>query len=270
MSPLPACALLAVMTPQASLFAGDPKPNLLPTGSAETQICAIRSRLANNHDAARGRGDFNRLKAIMTNFVITQLEAEPRLDAELLRKQLTRILVVRSGDHSAAVFRKPLVPYTLPPGPAIWGVAYEVPLYDGWGGNRIIVDSFVVDQQRKARLTGRGGFEMSGFELGAFEVPNLSHDALSVMIYGMWPWSSGHSLPGKAILYSVNPGGVQALWQTPILPGLEAARVPLGPDSFMIQYHDESRHTLKLPDDRTIDTYRVTETGLKRVAHRHW
>jgi hypothetical protein len=269
MSCLTACAFLAALFSRF-LFAGDPPPNLLPTAGAEKQIHDIRSRLAQNHDARGGRRDFNRLMTIVTDFTIAQLEAEPRLAADQLRTQLNRLFVAGSEHGHPYVFRKPSVPFALPPGPATWGVAYDEPLYDGWGGNRIVVDSYVVDPQGKARLAGRGGFEMSGFALEAFEVSNPSQDSLSVLIFGIRLWSSGHSLPGKAIVYSMSPRGVQALWQTPILPGLEAAPVPLGPDAFLIQYHDENRHTLNLPEQRTIDTYRFTETGLKRVAHRHW
>src|SRR5260370_3275788 len=147
MSRSPAWALLAVVIPHASLFGGDPKPNLLPTGPNKKQILAIRSRLVTYHDGAPGRRDFNRLKAIVTGFVMAQLEAEPRLDADQLRKQLIRLSLTGTEDRPPFVVRKPLDPFSLPPGPATRGVAYEEPLYAGWGGNHIVVESYIVDLQ---------------------------------------------------------------------------------------------------------------------------
>ena len=146
----------------------------------------------------------------------------------------------------------------------MWAVAYSGDAFLGVDGSRVVVESYVVENG-KARLAGTGGSEMDGYELKADQIWNPSANLTSILVHGLLMWASGHELPAAAMLYDVGPTGVKRVWKF-AAPGLRL----LGKEGglFVIEYHDESRHSENLPAT-TIDVYSVAfghETP-HRVVH---
>src|SRR5262249_42469975 len=141
----------------ASLLYGQmPKSKLLPTESVAIQVGAIQKQLFDRDskltDTARNRL-FERIRTLVSNFVITQLEAEPRIEWWQLRQQLGCVLS-EWQDEPYYVFR---APRTEPDGPTVWAVLYKGHSNPGLAGDRTVVDAFVVDRG-KVRME-RGGPE---------------------------------------------------------------------------------------------------------------
>lgn len=252
------------------------KPRLLPTGGAAAKIRGIQNELATgfNKEVApfsktQRERQFEQLKRIVTGFVITQLEAEPAIERGQLRDRLIRILGGQRGEQNADAFLGP--PYvfrTLAPnkdGPSVWAVAYRGDVYDGLGGSRTVVESYVVESG-KARLAGRSGLETDGYELNAEQIWNPEANSTSILIHGILDWSSGHEHPSAAAPYSVSPAGVKAIWKL-TAPGIQF----LGKDGllFVIEYHDEQRHSKNLPST-AVDAYAIGGNSAipYRVIHR--
>lgn len=122
--------------------------------------------------------------------------------------------------------------------PIVWALAYKENTFYGFGGSRAVVESYVLENG-KARLAGRGGAEMDGYDLKAEQILNPLANSTSLLTHGILQWSSGHELPAAAVLYSAGPAGVKAIWKL-AAPGLRL----LGNDGtlFAIEYHDEHRH----------------------------
>jgi hypothetical protein len=118
------------------------------------------------------------------------------------------------------------------------------------GGSRVVVESYVIENGT-ARLAGRGGSEMDGYELRTEQLWNPSANSTSILVYGIFMWASGHELPAAAMLYGVGPTGVRRLWKF-AAPGLRL----LGQEGglFVIQYHDERRHSENRPST-AVDAY---------------
>ena len=252
-------ALSAVM-----LLGADDQPKLLATASVRAQITEITSRLAQPSLADSDRSaDFERLKVMVSEFVVAQLEAEPSLAESQLRDQLLRIL----GDwHSDS--GKPWVQKSGGSDGSVWGLAYASFLYQGSGGSRTVVEAYVVEHG-KARLAGRGGGELDGVMFAAEPIVNPTPNSMATLIHGIFEWSSGHALPAKAVLYGINATGVKVLWQTPTLPGLQAFGHP-NREGFTIMYHDEQRHRDELADDSVIEVYVMRGPEPKRIVQQHY
>ena len=232
---------------------------------------------------------FGQLKAKVSQFITTQLEAEPKLDPRHLRDQLLRILG-KEGDKPSecsgtvkqwrAIRRILFVqrwPQSWGPketGPVLWGVVYSDAHHVGLMGNRVIVESYVVNQG-KANLAGRGGSELDGVAMHAERMNNpdlsVSHPALAVLVHGVVEWTSGHALPGRGALYAIDAAGVRKIWQDGEA-GLQVFGHPDG-DGFTVMYHDENRHQSSGGDvtlTSVIDVYVVGPKGPTRVvSHRY-
>jgi hypothetical protein len=262
-------ALLPILISSLPLFGADPDPMLLPTTGVAQQVRELQAKLADANDREREMY-FNQMTTKLTDFVVAQLEAEPRLDRWQMREQLIRARGAVPPERSHYHDGQPPYVFRLPPssgpsdaGPIVWSVVYRDTLYHGMGGSRILVESYVVENG-KARLAGRGGSEMSGYDLNADEIPNPSSNSVSVLIHGILEWSNGHQFPGKAILYDVGPAGVQTAWQTPMLLGLTAHPDPTG---FTVIYHDEERHQAAgLRDASVTETYSAGPQGLVLIG----
>ncbi|SRR5712691_373168 len=263
-------AFLLIFISSLPLFSADKDPILLPTSVVAQQVRELQARLPDSNDRER-ETYFNQMATRLSDFVVEQLEAEPRLDRWQLRDQFIRARGSVPAERSHYHDSQPPYVFRLPPswgpdeaGPIVWAVVYGGAAYYGMGGSRIVVESYVVENG-KARLAGRGGSEMSGFDLNADELQNRSPNSVSVLIHGILEWSNGHQFPGKAILYDVGPAGVQTAWQTPTLPGLTAHPDASG---FTVTYHDEERHQAGLRDASVTDTYSAGPQGVVRIATR--
>jgi hypothetical protein len=259
-------AFLSIFISSLLLFGADHASILLPTKIVAQQIQELQEKLAGPDDLRETQIQremyFSELKTKLTDFVIAQLDAEPRLDRWELRDQLIRargaVPAERSEVHDRQppyVFRQPLLWGPNEVGPVVWAVVYGGDVHEGMGGSRIVVESYVVENGR-ARLAGRGGSEISDYALNADQIRNPSPNSVSVLIHGILAWSSGHELPAKAVLYDLGLAGVRTTWQTPVLPGLTAHANATG---FTITYHDEERHGF--PDDRVTETYSTGPKG---------
>jgi hypothetical protein len=259
-------ALLLIAVP---LFGADPV--LLPADAVAKQVHDLQALLPDANDRERNLY-FDQLQAKLSGFILDQLEAEPGIDRWQLREQLFRARGAKPPQRShyydgqpPYVFRLPASPGAGETGPVVWAIVYGDALYYGMGGRRIIVESYVVERG-KARLAGRGGSEMTGYDLNADEMRSPSPNSVSVLIHGILEWSGGHQFPGKAILYEVGPAGVQTAWESPMLPGLTAHPEGAG---FTITYHDEERHVQTGARDASVtDTYSAGPQGVVRTATR--
>lgn len=257
-------------------FLGQPqKPRLLPTESTSRTVRAIQSKLAEELsretfpvDKARHKRQFEHFKSTITGFVIAQLEAEPEIEWWQLRGQLLLVLGTKYEEQTPDHFHEP--PYVFrvmrsgKEDPVVWALAYKEDAFHGFGGSRVIVESYVVENG-KARLAGRGGTEMDGHDLKAEQIWNPLANSTSILTHGILQWSSGHALPAAAVLYSVSPEGVKTIWKF-AAPALQL----LGNDGmlFAIEYHDEHRHTENLPS-LAVDVYSVDRNSEipYRVVH---
>jgi hypothetical protein len=198
--------------------------------------------------------EFAVLRDEVSKFIVAQLEAYPDISPIDLRGQLDRIL----GGSLSFVAR-----VSSSVRPATWAVLYGQTAYYGWGGARIVVDSYVLEHG-KARLVGRGGSELDGTEFNAEQI-TFADDSVSVLVYGILTWSSGHELPSRATLYNLNADGVKVLLRLDV-PGFGFIGKSYG--SFTVTYHDEDRHTKGLKS-RVVDIYALTYPIGKprRVSH---
>jgi hypothetical protein len=265
MNPVIAFLLLIISLPL--LFCADQKVILRSTSVVAQQVRELQAKLSGNldcrvqEDCAEAQSQrepyFNQLQTNVTQFVIEQLEAEPRLERSQLRDQLKRVFGLapveasgkddRLGPYVPYVFRSPPSWASNEAGQIVWAVVYFGAVHDGMGGSRMVVDSYAVEGGR-ARLAGRGGLEMSDYGGRIEEIRNPSPNSLSLLIHGTLAWSSGHELPAKAILYGVSPAGVRTIWQTPTLPGLNASA---SPDHRGSQLHTTTRSATRLAIRKT-------------------
>jgi hypothetical protein len=261
-------AFLLMCISSLSLFGADQDLVLLPTSVVAQQVRELQARLADSNDRER-EAYFNQMETKLADFLIQQLEAEPRLDRWQLREQLIRARGSVPPERShyrdgqpPYVLRLPLSGGPNETGPIVWAVVYGGAAYYGMGGSRIVVESYVAENG-KARLAGRGGAEMSGFDLNADELRTPSPNSFSLLIHGILEWSNGHQFPGKAVLYDVGLAGVKTEWQTPTLPGLTAHPDATG---FTVTYHDEERHQAGFRDASVTDSYSAGPQGVVRIA----
>ena len=114
-----------------------------------------------------------------------------------------------------------------------------------------------------------GGSELNGVSMHADRMWN-SLPGLGVLIHGVVEWSSGHALPCKAALYSIDETGVHLIWR------IDAASLRVLPDpsgdAFALMYHDEERHqsTGKFALTSVVEVYEVLPGGLKQVLRQRY
>jgi hypothetical protein len=243
---------------------------LLPTGETEKQIQLLHARLEGDGLGEEERdASFKQLQTTISEFIVAQLEAEPRLPPRDLRGELLVVLGrTTAGQEEAFVQRWPESSGPGETGPVIWGVTYRDAHHIGLMGNRIVVESYVVSRGR-ARLAGRGGSELDGVAMHANRISN-GKNSLSVLIYGVIEWSSGHSLPCKAALYEIDETGVRVTWKIDAY-GLEVMAPPRG-EAFTIMYHDEKRHA-STGDVRltgVVEVYLVEPGRVRQIVRRRY
>jgi hypothetical protein len=173
-----------------------------------------------------------------------------------LRSQLIQVLGVKYDETTPDHFHEP--PYVFrvvrskSDDPVVWALVYREDAFYGSGGSRPVVESYVLENG-KARLAGRGGAEMDGYDLKAEHIVKPLANSTSLLTHGVLQWSSGHELPAAAVLYSVGPAGAKKIWKF-AAPGLRL----LGNDGtlFAIEYHDEHRY-YENRNSFAIDVYSV-------------
>lgn len=250
------------------------KPRLLSTESVARKVHEISDKLLAPSaegdyklDQRRRERDFERLKQLVSDFVVNQLQAEPALEESQLRNQLRRILSDPyeplpsdpEGRFRSAPYVFKAVNLNKDQG-TVWAVRYRGDVWNGLRGARTVIDSYVT-LNGSARLVGRGGREMAGYGLQAELIYNPN--SVSILAHGVRQWSSGRALPTAATLYEVTAGGVKKLW------GLEAASIAfIGAENmlFCIGYEDSVRYSKNLPSD-AVDCYAVNRTVPYRVVH---
>jgi hypothetical protein len=269
---LPAWMSIFLLFLPCLLPAQPQKPKLLPAAVPAARIREIQDDLAMypkvddlEKDKARREREFDRIRDIVASFVIAQLEAEPQIEREQLRGQLIRVFGGKYDEHGLYLHEPPYV-FPVQQNPLVLAIVYSGFAWVGSGGARTAVESYVMESG-KARLAGRGGSEMNGYGLAADQIWNPSPNSTSIMVHGVYAWSSGHELPAQAVLYGVSPAGVTALWKL-AAPGLRL----IGSDGwqFVIEYHDEERHGVNLPPT-AFDVYAIDakHQAPYRVLHQY-
>ena len=100
---------------------------------------------------------FEQLKSILTSFVIAQLEAEPEIEWWQLRDQVVRILGIKYDPRTPDHFHE--APYAFrvlkvrKDDPIVWAIVDRGDAFKGFGGSRIVVEAYVVDNGKAGRLT---------------------------------------------------------------------------------------------------------------------
>ncbi|MFN7937484.1 MAG: hypothetical protein U0R19_29420 [Bryobacteraceae bacterium] len=200
----------------------------------------------------------------VSKFVLAQLEAKPNLSGQ----ELAGLLPAAIGrqDREQLPFAERYPPWNPKQGePVLWSVVYSYPQHTGVGGNRIVVESYVVEQG-KARLAGRAGRELDGVSLKAERVVHYK-PGLYVLIHGNVMWSSGHALPGMAVVYEIDAAGVRVVFRRKASGMLAFA--PPHWDGFTVMYHDEARHQAG-QNASVIEFYVVEPAGLRRVVYQRY
>jgi hypothetical protein len=256
---------------------------LLSASTAEQQIRELHARLDGIALSEKERdASFSQVQAKISEFIIAQLEAEPRLEPRHLRDELLTMFGTRNQSITGTqrdsrtgpdredpfIQRWPQSWGPLESGSIIWGVTYSDPHHLGLMGDRIMVESYVVNQG-KAHLAGRGGSELDGVSMQADRMFNLK-PALAVLIHGVVEWSSGHALPCKAALYSIDDTGVHLTWK------INTASLKILPDpngeAFTLMYHDEKRHqsTGEFSLTSVVEVYVIVPGGLKQIISQRY
>lgn len=274
-------SIFPILVLAPALVSAAPQPILISTVIAGERVRELQAKLHSViecrspetcEEAKKKRErepSFSQLRETISDFIVTQLDAEPRLDRKQLRDQLKQVLGPSpeyDPNESPYVFRFPLAWEPNQGEPVLLAIAYREWAYGGIGGARTVVECYVVERGR-ARLAGRGGAEMSGYGLSIHEILNPPSNSLFILIQGRLEWASGHELPAKATLYAVNHAGVQTIWESKMLPGLDVSTRP-GHAEFRVQYHDEERHLAKFDDPHTtlVETYAVGPEGVTRIS----
>jgi hypothetical protein len=239
----------------AIALAQQPPVKLLPTDREAAIVRVLQARLNDNEEAAARSADYVRLKNLIRDFIIQQLEASPRIRDEDLGRQLTKIL----GRNDFEEAPPPYYAFSASGfGPKtetrLWAVVYPVYFgFHGVGATGIVIDSYVW-KEGKVRLAGRGGGELSGHALSA---QKLEHgpDALLLLADGVLTGSSGSAISARAVLYWVDATGVHTVWQTPMLPGLHAFA---GGGLITLRYVDQTRWfaTPPLPSANIVEVWK--------------
>lgn len=246
----------------------------------QRQIRDLHAKLQGDALTEQDRdASFNQAQVKISEFIIAQLEAEPRLEPRHHCDELVVILgrknhsIIgtqgdsRTGPDPEAPFIQRWPPSWGPreTGPIIWGVSYSDSHHVGFKGDRIVVESYVV-KQGKARLAGRRGSELDGVLMHTERMWNPK-PALAVLIHGVVAWSSGHALPGKAAVYSIDDTGVHLTWK------IDAASLQVLPspdgEAFTLMYHDERRHqsTGDFSLTSVVEVYLIVPGGMKQIVH---
>ncbi len=177
--------------------------------------------------SAERDAQFERLEALVSAYLIAQIEASPDIKADDLRARLIELLQIKRGDLPFVLRTDPFPGRA---GPSVFSIVYDGHVWSGVGGARTVIESYVLDHG-KAERAGRLGRELDGIGGG---VARVVGDEL--LFYGLLEWSSGANLPYEADLYRVNESGVSLVWASGILRGMTAS--VLG-QYLLVNYVDE-------------------------------
>jgi len=199
----------------------NPPVRLLPIDSEAARVRVLQTAFDNHPaDDARARG-YAELKTIVQDFVVRQLDAAPAISDEALREQL-RKLIGRFWDDrpEGGLYVKSDTSWGPRSKQRVWAIAYVVWLgVHGSGGTGAVVESYVWNDGR-TRLAGRRDSDFSGYGLEVdWLVVGIPH--IGLLAYGRLSGSNGLGT-WRAVVYSCSPQGVQAVWQSPLVPGLTA------------------------------------------------
>lgn len=193
---------------------------------------ALIVNLANLDKAADRSANFARLKNLVRDFVIGEINRHPRISDADLRAKLTDVLPEMpwaDDDLSPYVFSSA--------DKHVRAVVYFVWFgFHGIGGTGIVIDSYVTENG-KTRLAGRGGGELSGHILTAEHVSS-SPSSIKLLGHGRLTGSNGVGT-WRAAVYNVDRQGVHTLWQTMLLGGMEAHS---DGNRIIVQYIDRDRY----------------------------
>ena len=264
-----AVALIVVVS---SVCAQQTGHTLLQTTTLAREISALQSpKVDARIDADALKVRVTRMRQVIGNFIVRQIEAYPSISKENLQKQLAsafggspngwvsgpRVFAESSGPKTT---RRDFV------------ITYGWFGFYGKGGSETILESYVWDQGRGALLgAGMVPSSFSGFLTEQEEVcwfPNPS--TYWLLVSGQVGGASGRVLGGSAAVFEISAEQVKTVWTAPAGIGNVRAYVPSsGVPRWEIEYVDAKRFYSNLPNARLLDVYQVDydKRAFRRLVH---
>ena len=167
------------------------------------------------------RSNYSKLKAIVQDFVVRQLQAAPAISDDTLRQQLRKLIGRTWTDlPDGALFVKSDTGWGPKSTQRVWAIGYAVWLGTyGPGGIGVVIDSYVWKPD-ETRLAGRQDADFSGYSLNVDWLTS-GPDRVNLLAYGRTAGSNGLGV-WRAIVYSCRSTGVATVWKSPTLNGLTA------------------------------------------------
>lgn len=254
------------------LGAQEPDHALLPASSLAREIGALQSLRANAPiDAVTMKRRVARIREVIGNFVVRQIEAYPSISKEGLQKQLGSAFAgsLTGGVSGPRVFAEPSGPKAIH---RDFVITYGWFAFYGKGGSETILESYVWDQGRGA-LRGAGmvasffsGYLTEQEEVCWFRNPS----AYWLLVSGQVGGASGRVLGGSAAVFEISAEQVKTVWTAPARVGNVSAYVPSsGVPRWEIEYVDANKFYSGIPHARLLDVYRVDydKRTFRRLIH---
>jgi hypothetical protein len=204
-------------------------PLLSTTGEA-ARIRVLKDAFENHTGSVPS--NYTKLKAIVQDFVVRQLQAAPAISDDSLRQQLRRVIGITWTElPDGGLFVKSDTGWGPGSKRRVWAIAYAVFLGSySPGGIGVVLDSYLWEPEA-TRLAGRQDADFSGYGLNIDWLVS-GPDHVNLLAYGRTAGSNGMGV-WKAIVYSCGSRGITSVWKSPTLSGLTA----VGRDQLIVLRH---------------------------------
>jgi len=184
---------------------------LLSTNREAASIRVLKDAFENH--SGNAPSNYAKLKAIVQDFVVRQLQAAPAISDDSLRQQLRKVIGRTWADlPDGGLFVKSDTGWGPRSKQRVWAVAYIVWLgFHGPGGVGVVLDSYLWEPEA-TRLAGRQDTDFSGYTLNV-DWLGSGPDHVNLLAYGRTAGSNGMG-GWKAIVYSCGSKGVASIWKS--------------------------------------------------------
>ena len=190
---------------------------LLSTTREAARIRALEDAFENH--TGNTKANYTKLKQIVQDFVMRQLQADPDISDENLQRQLQKV-IGKTYPENRSLFVKSDTGWGPRSKQRVWAIAYVV-----WlgcycpGGVGVVLDSYVWEPEA-TRLAARQDADFSGYDVSLDWLAS-GPDHINLLAYGRTAGSNGLG-NWKAIVYSCGSKGIARLYKSPTLEGLTA------------------------------------------------